>query len=238
MMPTNTPTLQTLKKIVSQQNNILDNISTQNILKSVEEYQSMEYNMERQIKKQQLISLLCISAFVIIFVIIMSYMHIKRSRLEVERNILIAQNLQQMLSTQNTEIECLQVDLNNLFAHQFRTLDEMCRTYYESNSKKSYDKILKVIDNISHNKDYIQEMENMANKYCNNILNKFRTSYPNLKENDYLLFLYLVVDFSPQAIAFLLQIKVDNVYSRKYKLKQKITPLTSDYQEEIFKFFD
>ena len=55
---------------------------------------------------------------------------------------------------------------------------------------------------------------------------------PNLKEADYLLFLYTTLGFSITAIAlFLNEEKVDAVYNRKARLKNKIRNLgTSKYE--------
>lgn len=229
--------LQALKQIMSQQNNVLDNITTQSILKSVEDYQSMEYDMKHKIKKQQLITLSCISILVIILIIATSYIQIRKKRLEIEHNILIAQNLQQSLYIKNAKIGSLQKEMSRLFEQQFSTLDKLCSIYYESNNINTYNKILNIINNVGKDPATRKAIEDNANKYCDNIIQDFRNSFPKLKEDDYLLFLYLVIGFSHRTIAILLQIKLDTLYSRKYKLKQKIESAKSDHEEAFLKYF-
>ena len=69
-------------------------------------------------------------------------------------------------------------------------------------------------------------METFANEHNSNIITSFKADLPNLKEADYLLFLYTTLGFSITAIAlFLNEEKGDAVYNRKARLKNKIRNL-------------
>ncbi len=54
-------------------------------------------------------------------------------------------------------------------------------------------------------------------------MSKFNADFPNLMENDYLLFLYSIYGFSTSAIALFLGLdNVTGVYDRRKRLKNKI----------------
>lgn len=61
----------------------------------------------------------------------------------------------------------------------------------------------------------------------------FRTEYPILKDEDYLLFLYIVVDFSARAISILIGESLPVVYNRKSSLKRKIQQGDSNMKERF-----
>lgn len=65
----------------------------------------------------------------------------------------------------------------------------------------------------------------------------FRAEYPRLKEEDYLLFLYIVVDFSARAISILIGESLPVVYNRKSSLKRKIQQGSSPMKERFLAEF-
>ena len=78
-----------LNIVVSQQNEILDNITTQSILKSVENYNLMEEKLYKQSHRYERALLIIIIITIIIVATIIIYNHIKSSRLEIEQNLVI-----------------------------------------------------------------------------------------------------------------------------------------------------
>ncbi len=61
---------------------------------------------------------------------------------------------------------------------------------------------------------------------------RLRRDVPGLKERDYELYLYLLLDFSPRAISILQGIRTEAVYNRKSVLKRKITESGSESAQE------
>jgi hypothetical protein len=150
------------------------------------------------------------------------------------KNITIAQNLREIMQPKASETQYI---INNLLASRFDVIDGLCKTIYESrgtglDKKKISAEIEKLIKQFSSDSQKIAELETFANEHYSNIITSFKTDLPNLKEADYLLFLYTTLGFSITAIAlFLNEEKVDAVYNRKARLKNKIRNLgTSKYE--------
>ena len=102
---------------------------------------------------------------------------------------------------------------------------------------KVYDAINDIIKNLGNEPSTMNEMENLINKYYDNLMRDFRNDFPNLREDEYKLFIYLVVGFSSRAIAVLLQVKTDVVYNRKSSLKRKIKLNEECKQDNYTKYF-
>ena len=76
-------------------------------------------------------------------------------------------------------------------------------------------------------KKTIKELENFINTYKDNLMIRFREEFPDMKESDYILYLYVVTGFSSRAISIFISEKLEVVYNRKSRLKQKINRSTS-----------
>ena len=102
--------------------------------------------------------------------------------------------------------------------------------------KKISAEVEKLIEDFSSNKQKISELEKFVNKNYTNIIISFKADFPNLKEADYLLFLYTSLGFSICAIAlFLKEDKLDAVYNRKARLKTKIRKLNPEQADNYLK---
>jgi hypothetical protein len=63
-------------------------------------------------------------------------------------------------------------------------------------------------------------------------MSDFRRDLPGLKDDDYKLYLYSILGFSASTIElFLKESKVENVYNRKARLKNKINQLEQSKRE-------
>ncbi len=67
----------------------------------------------------------------------------------------------------------------------------------------------------------IEELGGIIDKYDNNWATRFRNSYSGLKDEQYLLAIYLYLGFRPTTIAMLSNYdRVDAVYTAKSRLKK------------------
>ena len=176
--------------------------------------------------------ILSIGIVVIITIAMLFYKWNKEYKQKLEKNVIIAQNLREILQANKSETQHI---IDNLLATRFEVIDNLCKTLYENksigldNKKRISSEVEKLIEQFSTNRQKIAELENFANKHHSNIITSFKTDLPNLKEVDYLLFLYTTLGFSITAIAlFLNEDKVDAVYNRKARLKNKIRKLGDD----------
>lgn len=226
-----------LQRELKQQNDVLNDISTQNVLQTVENFKRLE---EESLNKAHFLERLII-AIIIITIIIISviiiYGRSKTNKIESERNMLVIQNLQQNLSVKNQMIESLLEENTDLFSMRLNTINELCDIYYQSNSRNAYNNIMEVINKWGQDRELIAEMEKSANKYHENIIMEFRSQYKDLYDYEYTLFLYLVMNFSSRTIATLLQVNIDVFYNRKSKLKRKINTQQSNDKEKFLKYF-
>jgi hypothetical protein len=74
--------------------------------------------------------------------------------------------------------------------------------------------------------------QGISDDYMSNIMSDFRRDLPGLKDDDYKLYLYSILGFSASTIElFLKESKVENVYNRKARLKNKINQLEQSKRE-------
>lgn len=253
------------------QDQVLRNIITENVTASVAEY--MKY--EHQLKEQEVIyerrsRIISISLLVLIIILICIIAILKNisQRKEIEKNMILASSLRQMLLVKETEVSQmsttiqeqrqvydnlnhtynetigkisnenieLQNAINNLFEHSFLTIDQLTSAYYEyqgsaNEKQKIYTDVMSIVSGIGSDKKAIEKIEKFVNTYKGNIMQRFRTEFPGMKHSDYILYLYVVAGFSSRAIGVFLGEKLDVVYNRKSRLKQKISKSNSVNKE-------
>lgn len=247
----------------SYQDQVLRDIITENVTASVAEYMRYEHQLKEQEvmyeRKSRIISisLLCV---VIISIGIIALLKNVSQRKEIEKNMILASSLRQMLLVKETEVSQmsttiqeqqqvydnlndtynetigkisnenieLQNAINNLFEHSFLTIDQLTSAYYEyqgsaNEKQKIYTDVMSIVSGIGSDKKAIEKIERFVNTYKGNIMQRFRTEFPGMKHSDYILYLYVVAGFSSRAIGVFLGEKLDVVYNRKSRLKQKIS---------------
>lgn len=139
---------------------------------------------------------------------------------------------------QEKQLDNLNTAINNLFEQHFATIDQLTSAYYEyqgtiNEKHRIYCDVMNIISGLRSDKKVLNEMEKYVDLYRDNLMARFRKNFPNLKENDYTLFLYVISGFSSRAISIFINEKLDVVYNRKSRLKQKISRSSSP-EKDIF----
>lgn len=227
--------LETAITILSQLYNNLDSVFSQsmnlNFSQSLTEYHKAEKEIKKNelIREKQLRNRIIIVGLLIAIICVLYFIHYRRKyRYKLEKNISIAQNLQEILQLKESNFFDAKESIRKLLASRFEIIDALCKIVYENKAtglvkKKISDEIEKLVEDFSSNKQKISELEKFVNKNYTDIIISFKSDFPNLKEADYLLFLYTSLGFSISAIAlFLKEDKLDAVYNRKARLKSKI----------------
>ncbi len=115
------------------------------------------------------------------------------------------------------------IDLfNNICAilHKHKQAEGKNEINYTILYKKIYNEIGSVLNEINHI-NVIEELGGIIDKYDNNWATRFRNSYSGLKDEQYLLAIYLYLGFRPTTIAMLSNYdRVDAVYTAKSRLKK------------------
>lgn len=117
--------------------------------------------------------------------------------------------------------------INRLFHDKFTLINQLSSKYYERKNTYSeqisiYEEVKKRIDQISTNKYTSSELERIINECCDNIMFKMREQLPHFREVDFQLISYIVAGFSYQAISIFMDTKIENLYKRMYRLKDRI----------------
>lgn len=161
--------------------------------------------------------------------------HIKHLRKEIETNILQAAELKKLLQIRESN---MQKAIDNLFEQRFATIDRLTCAYYEHQGShdekhKIYKGVRSLVSGFGNDRKIICELEKFVNTYKDNLIVRFRTAIPDLNESDYILFLYVVSGFSSRAISIFIDEKLEVVYNRKSRLKQRIGRSTAA-EKDIF----
>lgn len=245
-----------LEKEHLSSNAILHKVINQNVTHAVNNYKNYEKLVNEkniQYEKTTKIIITCVFIAIIILGVVIATLRIKSQKKEIENNILLAANLRNMLKNkeyetvalQNTfdkQLECkaaeniaMQEAINSLFEQRFATIDRLTSAYYEyqgtSNEKnKIYVDVMKLVSGLGSDEKTLKELESFINTYKDNLLIRFRNEFPDLKESDYVLYIYTIAGFSSRAISIFIGEKLEVVYNRKSRLKQKINKSNSNYK--------
>jgi molybdopterin-binding protein len=132
--------------------------------------------------------------------------------------------------------------VKNLMESRNQLLEELCEIVMNSNNSKIArqriaNAVTSIIDNLSVRSEKIEELENQVNDMYDNLFIRFRSDMPNLKEADYRLYLFLILRISNSAISlFLKEDKINAVYDRKRRLKDKIKKLDKVKSKEYLSY--
>lgn len=178
---------------------------------------------------------------------------------EIENNMLLASNLRNMLQIKESEAqemqdvinstmehhkaenEAMQNAISNLFEQRFATVDRLSSTYYEyqgtvNEKHKIYTNVMELVSGLGSDQKTLKELESFVNTYRDNLMSRFRETFPEIKESDCILYLYSVAGFSARAISIFINEKLEVVYNRKSRLKQKISRSSSIEKEKFMSY--
>lgn len=133
-------------------------------------------------------------------------------------------------------IDKLKADLSVTYFDSsiFSMFNEMASIYYDNKDYKPdflKCKIDALLDAITRDDSFHLEIENNLDRTNDRIMEKFRSSFPDLKAEDCLFAVYVFAGLSNKAISLLTDRNIDAVYRRKYRLKNKISDSDSPYKD-------
>ncbi len=219
---------------------LLEGAISNNLTSTLTEHLNSEIRMEEmnsdRLRWHNLL-ILCILVGVIIIICIIFIQYRKHHRQKILEKVILAEQIQETLSKSEGEKSHVLDTMRSLLSTRYGMLEELSYIVYRNSDSKTArrqiaDSVEKVIDGMSIGGEKIKVLEQEVNILYDNIYSDFRTDLPDLKEADYRLFLFSVVGFSSAVIAlFLKEEKIDAVYNRKRKLKQKIRQLGEEKTE-------
>lgn len=237
----NTKALEMQRKILLLNDSILNASLAQNLTNSISSYYIYKSNLhaiELQQTRNTRLYLAIIAAIIIVMVIFIAVKSNRAKKSELQKSLLIAENLRNILSTKDTELIDTHNHIKELFASRFTEIDNLCRRYYEFKSDRNLKKqIAKTVEHViaefSVESPKIKELQSFLDQNCDNVYTSFVHDYPDLPANDYLLFLYNGLGFSTSAMTLFFNVDTTSVYNRKRRLKARIKstmpPRAADY---------
>lgn len=151
-----------------------------------------------------------------------------------------ASGLKCQVDASSGDIGRLEAKLHGLLEDRFTLIDSLCQTYYETQGTKIERKAIveKVKSEIeSVRTDSFDKMEQAVNDCRDNLLVKVKEHYPDIKDGDYHLLVYLASRLATRTISLLLDESVDVVYKRKSRLKARLKEAVSPFCPEIMTVF-
>ena len=232
----------TLESLYCELEDVLESSLSQNFATTI----SLYYKKENALVEEELQKTKFSRFFIIAFFALLITLFIIRYRKQQEKlnkNLIIAQNLQDIINFKNNNLEEANKTIKELINTKFDIINNLCVKYFENKTslkakKLISDEVDNLIKELSSNKQ-IKELELQVDKYLDNIVHDLKNDLPHLKPQDYNLFLYSILGFSTTAITLLLgEEKNDAVYNRKARLKNKIKLLESNKQGRYLPFLN
>lgn len=183
----------------------------------------------------------------ILFVVILSiliiagrYLWVYKSN--IRKNVLIAQNLRDILTFK--EMECSEAHemVKSLLDNKVAIFDRFCQVALNEDAPAIAQKrINKAVNDFR--KEFVskssvqQTLEELVNRYYNNIIADLKSEFPNLKELDYNIYLYTLLGFSSNTILFFISMdKIEVVYERRRRMKDRFKKLDEPKRTRFLKY--
>ena len=209
--------------------------------KSIANYN--KFRLERNKEKLIIISIAC--GVILVLLVFLYLFKINAAQKEIDRYMEKICDMEESLLSaskdscnKNNELMQMREQVLSLFASQYRFLDKLSTTYYETHSSLKdkdaiYKEVIREIDKLSKERKYIAQLEVIVNKHLDNIMQKTRKAMPHLPEMDMRLLLFMYAGFSAKAISVFTNNSTGNIYMKKSRLKENIQKSSSEYKESI-----
>jgi len=127
--------------------------------------------------------------------------------------------------------------INELFEGRFSILNDIGIAIADlsdstADQKLLYKEVKEIISRFENPKT-LTELEEIINRYKNNLMQKFRDDFPSLSNDEYQQACYHYAGFSPKFISLLMHQKYPTIYKRRTRIKEKIMASDSAHKEEL-----
>lgn len=234
---------------------LADKVVCDQLSHSLFKAQSDHYRIQSEIEKREAGHARFIALFVFVvavFMLLLLHYRFKSKKIELDTEIAringIAEKTAEMLSLaqkdaeeteiRNNHLEHQMEDLRRIYAKlhqsQFSEIGRLAEiglnsTNLSPNAANSIlHKTTEILDEISSGEKGQKDFEKRINKDFENIMDKIRSDFPDLKESDYRLLSFIVVGFDATTRAILMNDTVNNMRVKKSRLLKKILDSKTD----------
>lgn len=200
-----------------------------------------EFMLYRERARREMLLLAALAALLIAAgIIVWMRQRIKMQSMQNEALMAEASGLKCRIEDSRGYVGRLESTLHRLLDNRFALIDSLCQTYYESQGTKTerkaiIDKVKSEIESVRS--DSFPEMEQAVNDCRDNLLVRVKAGYPDIKEADYRLLVYLASGLSTRTISLLLGETVDVIYKRKSRLKSRLKETIAPGDPHIMSVF-
>lgn len=212
------------------------------LVKVQRDYYKSELDVAKLKNRNRLLTILLVLFSVFIFLFIIWHIYKERIRVKENRIKELIESLNELryklsvkdeelcetvtaLESQISNTDVMERKISELFHKQYRLLNSMCATYYENPMNQNMNKL--IFDQFetvmkSFSEDGYYELEQLVNKYQNNVIHLLRTEFSVFKESDFRLMCYSCAGFSNKTISLILGTKPNALRSFKSRIITRI----------------
>lgn len=235
-----------LNSIYSDQDIEVDRLLNNSITAILKDYYQLQaVEADQQSHTQRLVTAVVILGLSLLFFIIIVCLVRKREkeRFEFANMIKFVEETNSMLvqSKSSLEKKCavLQQSYIQLFKNQFETINSLTKTFLKHQGKSEdtrktaiYGKVKDILAFIGKDKKQHILFEEQINRDLNNIVSRLKADLGEVSDENSRFICYTIAGFDPNVIAILLGLSLSNVYTKRFRLKERIRQLDSPYKKE------
>lgn len=195
--------------------------------------------LKQKAQKHSLYLYITISGICILVLLLFIFHQQSRQKIHKKQQLIdnYAETILELRDSINSNASSHSVIINELFEGRFSILNDIGNTFADlsgsiTDQKLLYKEVKEIISRFENPKT-LTELEQIINRYKNNLMQKFRDDYPSLSNDEYQQVCYHYAGFSPKFISLLMHQKYPTIYKRRTRIKEKIMASDSAHKEEL-----
>ncbi|MBO5272056.1 MAG: tetratricopeptide repeat protein [Muribaculaceae bacterium] len=195
--------------------------------------------LKQKAQKHSLYLYITISGICILVLLLFIFHQQSRQKIHKKQQLIdnYAETILELRDSINSNASSHSVIINELFEGRFSILNDIGNTFADlsgsiTDQKLLYKEVKEIISRFENPKT-LTELEEIINRYKNNLMQKFRDDFPSLSNDEYQQVCYHYAGFSPKFISLLMHQKFPTIYKRRTRIKEKIMASDSAYKEEL-----
>ena len=249
--------LNVLENAVRDQDSVVMQSLSQSLVQVQRDYYSAqnELNTDKVIIQRHRIAIILLVASILVFALLAALYYSKsRARAKVEEISFLHLEARHMLEIQKEEnhenvkslqekqkiIDGLRKQFAVTYKKQYSLLNNLCAAYktpiVRDRRDYVYDEVKRILEVINSDEISQRALEAKIDDSLNGIVSKLRHDFPNLPESEYRFMQYIILGLEAKTISNIMGISADTVYTKKKRLKDKLTKLDSPNKELYLDF--
>lgn len=243
-----------IKREFDRDSTVTIDYSRQNLTRALAEFREQEImNQGERHRRDTAVWILGCCLFLAVMVIILMGMSrkMRRSRKELTSLMTTMENLNSelrgqlrvkdnIISEKENENAQARQSYYSLLERQIQQIDEMTTLFREPTSTVENRRLFKRIEKLKtsfSDPRFLARMEQEVNTFHGDIMRRFRSEFPMVKEEEVILFLYQVCGFSGRTITFLTGEELTHLYPRRSRLKKQILLSEAPSRTDFLQYF-